>query len=69
MADTIVNTPAQESGAAGWVVAVIILAAAVIGGVMWYQTYGMPQAEPTATNINVTIPVPAVGDTGESTNQ
>lgn len=68
MADTIVNTPAQDSGAAGWFVAVMILVAVVIGGYMWYRSYGIPQAESATTNINVTIPAPAVNATGESTN-
>lgn len=60
MADTIVNTPpSNDSGAAGWVVALIILIAVIVGGFMWYRYYGVPQASaPDTTNINVTIPIP-----------
>lgn len=65
MADTIVNTPAtQDSGAAGWVVALIILIAVIVGGFMWYRYYGVPQASaPDTTNINVIIPTPTTGGT------
>jgi hypothetical protein len=70
MADTIVNTPAtQDSGAAGWVVALIVLLAVIAGGFVWYRYYGAPQsptpASTTNTNINVTVPsVPSTTGTG-----
>lgn len=62
MADTIVNTPASnDSGAAGWVVALIVLVAVIAAGFVWYRYYyvGAPQAAASTTNINVTIPTPA----------
>jgi len=62
MADTIVNTPANDSGAAGWFVALIILLAVIAGGFLWYRYYRAPAAAP-ATNINVTIPAAPAGDT------
>jgi hypothetical protein len=65
MADTIVNAPQGDSGAAGWMVAVVILVAVIVGGFLWYRYYGAPQAAPSDTNINVTIPNP-LGGTGES---
>ena len=39
MADTIVNTPAgnSDSGAAGWMVALIVLIAVIGGGFVWYR--------------------------------
>ena len=68
MADTIVNTPAtQDSGAAGWVVALIVLLAVIAGGFVWYRYYGAPQSPTPAgtTNINVTVPaVPGTTGTG-----
>ncbi|OGG52665.1 hypothetical protein A3H16_01085 [Candidatus Kaiserbacteria bacterium RIFCSPLOWO2_12_FULL_53_8] len=69
MADTIVNTPSSnDSGAAGWAVAVIVLLAVVVGGFLWYRYYGGYAAPAPAdnTNINVTLPAPA-GGTGEAT--
>jgi len=71
MADTtIVNTPdGQDSNSAGFAVAVVlILLAVVVGGFMWYRTYGVAKApEADSTNINVTIPAPGTGE--ESTTQ
>ncbi len=66
MADTIVNTPAgnSDSGAAGWMVAIIVLIAVIGGGFVWYRYYRGPA--PTGdTNINVTIPTPGAG-TGDA---
>jgi len=55
MADTtIVNTPGSGDSGAGWMVAVIILIAVVVGGFLWYRYQG--RQVPTDTNINVTIP-------------
>ncbi len=70
MADTIVNTPAtQESGAAGWVVALIILIAVIVGGFLWFRYYGGSPAPAGDTNINVTIPNPiAPAATGGNAN-
>jgi len=69
MADTIVNTPAgQDSGAAGWVVALFIMLAIVAGGYLWYRTYGAPRAAAPVqdrTDINITLPeVPNAGGGG-----
>jgi cell division protein YceG involved in septum cleavage len=61
MADTIVNTPASsDSGAAGWVVAVVVILAVIVGGFLWYRHYGAYSAPTPAgtTNINVTMPNP-----------
>jgi hypothetical protein len=65
MADTIVNTPSsQDSGGAGWAVAVIILLAVIVGGFVWYRSHGAAApAQPGAANINVTIPAPTTGGT------
>jgi hypothetical protein len=63
MADTIVNTPApsNDSGAAGWMVAIIILLAVLAGGFYVYR-YGIGRAPaPDTTNINVTVPNPLGG--------
>ncbi len=62
MADTIVNTPApsNDSGAAGWVVAIIILLAVIAGGYYVYRN-GMGRAAPGTTNINVSVPNPIGG--------
>ena len=65
MADTIVtNTPAtqSDSGAAGWIVALIVLVAVIVAGIVLYQRgflggANQPQT-PDTTNINVTVPNP-----------
>ncbi len=59
MADTIVNTPAtQDSGAAGWVVALVIVVAVIAAGVFFYQRGSFGAAPTGGTNINVTVPNP-----------
>lgn len=67
MADTIVtNAPATgDEGAAGWVVALIILIAVIVIGVVLYQRgfFVAPEQTPDTTNINVTIPTPTTGTT------
>jgi len=67
MADTIVtNSPGQsDSGAAGMVIALIILVAVVVGGVVLFRNgaFNNQAAEPD-TNINVTIPTPTGGNGG-----
>ena len=65
MADTIVNTPpSNDSGAAGWAVALIVLIAVIVGGFVWYRYYSVPQEPaPDNTNINITVPTPTTGDT------
>ena len=64
---TIINTPAsQDSGAAGWVVALIVILAVIVGGFVWYRYYGAYQASTPAgatNNINVTVPVPSTSGT------
>ena len=69
MADTtIINTPAsQDDSGAGWVVALIILIAVIVGGFLWYRYYGhAASTSPSGTNINVTIPTPSTGGTAGS---
>ncbi len=61
---TIINTPRTDSGNSngGWVVAVILLLAAVgVGTYLW--TRQGTNAPPAAndTNVNVTIPTPGSG--------
>ena len=65
MADaTIVNTPAtQDSNAAGWAVAVIVLLAVIAGGFVWLGYYGTGPTSTPDNNINVTVPVPGTGGT------
>ena len=65
MADTIVtNTPGTSDSGAGWVVALIILIAVVVGGFFMYQRGFFRAAGPADTNIiNVTIPTPTTGGT------
>lgn len=61
MADTIIsNTPrsGDDSGSAGWVVALVIILAVIIGGVLLYQRGFFSTATPSTTNINVTVPNP-----------
>lgn len=70
MADTIItNTPErQDSGALGLVIALIIAAAIIAAGVIWYR-HGAPGVPNTgSTNINVTLPSNSgsSGDTGSS---
>ena len=65
MADTIVNTPGpsnNDSGSAGWFVAIIILLAVIAGGFYVYRN-GIGRAPaPDTTNINVSIPNPIGGE-------
>lgn len=61
MADTIVtNSPGtNDSGAAGWVAALAIIVALVVGGIFLYQRgVFSPQESADTTNINVTVPTP-----------
>ena len=59
---TIVNPSSQDSGAAGWMVALIVLIAVIVGGFLWYRSYGGSHtAGPSSTNVNVTIPNPVAG--------
>ena len=61
MADTIVtNSPGtNDSGAAGWVVALIVLVVVIVGGIVLYRHGTFGAAAPAgSTNINVTVPNP-----------
>jgi hypothetical protein len=61
MADTIIsNVPrsVDDSGSAGWIVALVIVLAAIIGGVALYQNGFLGTPTPTTANINVTVPAP-----------
>ncbi len=77
MADTIItNTPdknGNDSGAAGWLVALVVIIAVIVGGVLLYQK-GVFNPAPAApaeegtTNINVVVPNPLTSpDAGEDT--
>lgn len=69
MADTIINTPDKGGDAgAGWVVALIIIIAVVVGGYVLYQNGVFNRAAPAAesTNINVTIPNPVAPATQDT---
>ena len=63
MADTIItNTPPRDGGGdsgAGWAVALVIIIAVVVGGIILYRK-GAFRAAPASndTNINVTLPTP-----------
>lgn len=66
MADTIVtNSPGtNDSGAAGLVVALVIVIALIVGGIVLYQRGFFNGSAPTPagqTNINVTVPTPTSG--------
>ena len=63
MSETTIDNPSsQDSGAAGWMVALIVLIAVIVGGFLWYRSYGGSRAaSPSSTNINVTIPNPVAG--------
>jgi len=66
MADTIIsNIPssADESGSAGWIVALVIVLAVIIGSVVLYQKGFFGTATPSTTNINVTVPNPTTPST------
>ncbi len=59
MADTIItNSPERGSDSgAGWAVALVIIIALVVGGVILYKKGAFRSAAPSNdTNINVTIP-------------
>jgi len=61
MADTIVtNTPAtSDNSAAGWIVALVIIIAVIVGGIYFYRHGIFGAATPASTtNINVTVPNP-----------
>jgi len=62
MADTIItNSPERNDGdgGAGWVVALVIIIAVVVGGVILYRRGAFRTAAPaSSTNINVTLPNP-----------
>ena len=60
MADTIItNSPERDgSGGAGWVVALVIIIAVVVGGIVLYRRGAFRAAAPASNNINVTIPNP-----------
>lgn len=65
MADTIVTTPASnDSGAAGWVVALIVIVAVAVAGFVWYRNNGAYQTPTQGGNTyNVTIPAPVTTKT------
>jgi len=60
MADTIItNSPERDgSGGAGWVVALVIIIAVVVGGIVLYRRGAFRTAAPASNTINVTIPNP-----------
>lgn len=57
MATVINTTPATtEDSGAGWAVALVVLAAAVIIGLFVWPGFVRNSAAPAETNINVTVP-------------
>jgi hypothetical protein len=60
MADTIItNSPEKDgSGGAGWVVALVIIIAVVVGGIVLYRRGAFRAVAPASSTINVTIPNP-----------
>jgi FlaG/FlaF family flagellin (archaellin) len=62
---TIVNTPNSDSGmgAAGWVVAVVVLVAIVLVGLFVWPGYAQQSNSAPSTNINVEVPTPGTGGT------
>ena len=63
MADTIItNSPERDGdGGAGWVVALVIIIAVVVGGIVLYRRGVFRAVAPAGnTNINVTVPTPNI---------
>ncbi len=63
MADTIItNSPERDNGdgGAGWVVALVIIIAVIVGGIILYRhgAFGNTAQPANSTNINVTVPNP-----------
>ncbi len=61
MTDTIItNVPrsSDDAGGAGWLVALVIILAVGIGGLVLYQKGFFNGSGETTTNINVSIPDP-----------
>lgn len=60
MADTIItNSPERDGGGAGWFVALVIIIAVVVGGILLYRSGAFRAVAPASdTNINVTVPTP-----------
>lgn len=71
---TVVNAPGNDSSSAsvaGWIAALVIVAAVVIAGVVWYRAAG-PSIPNTGTNVNVELPnvtVPSGGGDGGGMTQ
>jgi hypothetical protein len=73
---TVINNPnpdrpvieVERSDSSGWVVAVIVLLAVIVGGFLWWTRYGRAPAAPVqndAANIEVTVPIPGTGGNTE----
>jgi len=60
MADTIITNSPERDGdsGAGWVVALVIIIAVVVGGIVLYRRGAFRAAAPASNTINVTIPNP-----------
>ena len=64
MADTIVTTSGENSSAAGWVLAIVVIAAVLFAG-LYLVRRANPSVPNTGTvNTNVTVPVPTGGASG-----
>lgn len=67
MADThyIERETRDDTSAAGWFIALIVILAVVIGAIVWYQR-GAPGVPNTGPDVNITVPdvnVPGTGGT------
>jgi hypothetical protein len=55
---TVINNPSDGSGsaAAGWAVAVVILAGVILIGLFVWPGYARPVQEPAGINVDVNLP-------------
>ena len=66
---TIVNTPSrQDDSATGLVLSLVIIAAVIVGGFMWYRYYNesiLPASDGNTT-INLSVPGPVTGGSSDA---
>lgn len=59
MADTIITNSPERDGGAGWVVALVIIIAVIVGGIALYRRGAFRAVAPASnTNINISVPNP-----------